>query len=78
MQWEPSIDVRYKPSGWMRFSVRPGLPGGPIRNAYDPRHASGSSGSTGSGVAANFAAVGIGEDTGGSVRGPAAGGALVG
>src|ERR1700686_3164267 len=52
---------------------------GPIRNAYDPRrHASGSSGGTGSGVAANFATVGIGEDTGGSVRGPAAVSNLVG
>jgi hypothetical protein len=38
---------------------------GPIRNAYDPsRNASGSSGGTGAGVAANFAAIGIGEDTG--------------
>jgi amidase len=46
---------------------------GPIRNAYDPRRsASGSSGGTGSGVAANFATIGIGEDTGGSIRGPAA------
>jgi Asp-tRNA(Asn)/Glu-tRNA(Gln) amidotransferase A subunit family amidase len=52
---------------------------GPIRNAYDPRrHASGSSGGTGSGVAANLATVGIGEDTGGSVRGPAAVSNLVG
>ncbi len=52
---------------------------GPIRNAFDPRrHASGSSGGTGAGVAANFATVGIGEDTGGSVRGPAAFGSLVG
>lgn len=52
---------------------------GPIRNAYDPRrHASGSSGGTGSGVTANFATVGIGEDTGGSVRGPASVGSLVG
>jgi amidase len=52
---------------------------GPIRNAYDPRrHASGSSGGTGSGIAANFAAVGIGEDTSGSVRGPAAVSSLVG
>jgi amidase len=46
---------------------------GPIRNAYDPRRsASGSSGGTGSGIAASFATVGIGEDTGGSIRGPAA------
>jgi amidase len=52
---------------------------GPIRNAYDPRRsASGSSGGTGSGIAASFATVGIGEDTGGSVRGPAAVNALVG
>ena len=52
---------------------------GPIRNPYDPRrHPSGSSGGTGAGVAANFATVGIGEDTGGSVRGPAAVGSLVG
>ena len=52
---------------------------GMIRNAYDPsRHASGSSGGTGSGVAANFATVGIAEDTGGSIRGPAAVESLVG
>jgi amidase len=52
---------------------------GPIRNAYDPRRsASGSSGGTASGVAASFATIGIGEDTGGSVRGPAAVNAVVG
>ena len=52
---------------------------GPIRNAYDPkRHSSGSSGGTGSGVSANFATVGIAEDTGGSTRGPAAVNSLVG
>lgn len=52
---------------------------GPIRNAYDPkRHASGSSGGSGSGVAANFATVAIAEDTGGSTRGPAAVNSLVG
>ena len=52
---------------------------GVIRNAYDPRrNASGSSGGTGSGIAANFATVGIGEDTGGSIRGPAAVNSLVG
>jgi len=52
---------------------------GPIRNAYDPkRHASGSSSGTGSGVSANFSTVGIAEDTGGSVRGPASVGGLVG
>ncbi len=52
---------------------------GAVRNAYDPtRSASGSSGGTGSGIAANFATVGIGEDTGGSIRGPAAVNNLVG
>jgi len=52
---------------------------GIVRNAYDPsRAASGSSGGTGSGIAANFATVGIGEDTGGSIRGPASVNNLVG
>jgi len=52
---------------------------GIIRNAYDPtRNPSGSSGGTSSGIAANFGMVGIGEDTGGSVRGPAAVANLVG
>ncbi len=52
---------------------------GPIRNAYDPlRNASGSSGGTGSGIAASFATIGIGEDTGGSIRGPASVNSLVG
>lgn len=52
---------------------------GIIRNAYDPmRNPSGSSGGSASGVAANFGLVGIGEDTGGSVRGPAAVTSLVG
>ena len=52
---------------------------GVVRNAYDPtRIASGSSGGTGAGIAANFATVGIGEDTGGSIRGPAAVNNLVG
>jgi amidase len=52
---------------------------GAVRNPYDPRRsASGSSGGSGAGVAANFATVAIGEDTGGSVRGPAAVNSLVG
>ena len=52
---------------------------GIIRNAYDPRrNPSGSSGGSGSAVAANFGLVGIGEDTGGSIRGPAAVSGLVG
>ena len=52
---------------------------GVIRNAYDPqRNPSGSSGGTGAGVAANLGMIGIGEDTGGSIRGPAAVHSLVG
>ncbi|MCC7055660.1 MAG: hypothetical protein IT355_20480 [Gemmatimonadaceae bacterium] len=56
-----------------------GSAAGVIRNAYDPtRNPSGSSGGSASGVAANFGLVGIGEDTGGSIRGPAAVSSLVG
>jgi amidase len=52
---------------------------GDCHNAYDPAYfASGSSCGTGIGVAASLGAVGIGEDTGGSVRGPASHGSLVG
>ena len=52
---------------------------GAIRNPYDPtRNPSGSSGGSGASVAANFGMVGIGEDTGGSIRGPAAVHSLVG
>ena len=52
---------------------------GVSRNPYDPsRSPSGSSGGTGAGIAANYAVVGIGEDTGGSIRGPASVGSLVG
>ena len=46
---------------------------GPVRNAYDPsRIAGGSSGGTGAAVAARMAPAGLGSDTGGSVRIPAA------
>src|SRR5260370_40506704 len=52
---------------------------GDCHNAYDPRRSpSGSSCGTAVGIAANFAAVGIGEDTGGSIHGPASHGTLVG
>ncbi len=52
---------------------------GVVRNPYDPtRNPSGSSAGTGAGIAANFAVLGVAEDTGGSVRGPAAVGNLVG
>lgn len=52
---------------------------GVIRNAYDPRRtATGSSGGPGVGVTTNLAAVGIGEDTLGSIRNPATAASLVG
>jgi amidase len=45
--------------------------GGQTRNAYDPlRIPGGSSGGTGSGIAATFAQFGLGTDTGGSIRNP--------
>src|SRR5499427_5941311 len=56
-------------------SVLPGF----ARNPYNTLYATGgSSGGTGAALAANFAVVGIGTDTGGSVRMPAAHNALVG
>ena len=52
---------------------------GMTRNPYGlDRHPGGSSGGTGAGVAANFAAVGMGSDTCGSIRVPAAHNNLVG
>src|SRR2546430_541079 len=56
-------------------SVLPGF----ARNPYNTLYATGgSSGGTGAALAANFGVVGIGTDTGGSVRMPAAHNALVG
>ena len=53
--------------------------GGQTRNPYDPtRNPGGSSGGTGAAVAANFAAAGLGTDTCGSIRYPAAHDNLVG
>ncbi|KAB2346450.1 amidase [Actinomadura rudentiformis] len=53
--------------------------GGQTRNPYDPaRHPGGSSGGTGAAVAAAFAPVGMGTDTCGSIRIPAAHNNLVG
>ncbi|HKK23855.1 MAG TPA: amidase, partial [Pseudohaliea sp.] len=52
---------------------------GITRNPYDPgRNPGGSSGGTGAAVAANFAVAGLGSDTCGSIRIPAAHNALVG
>lgn len=56
-------------------SVLPGF----ARNPYNTAFATGgSSGGTGASIAANFASVGIGTDTGGSIRMPSAHNALVG
>lgn len=56
-------------------SVLPGF----SRNPYDPtRVTAGSSGGTGAAVAASFGAVGLGSDTGSSIRGPSSHQALVG
>jgi amidase len=52
---------------------------GQTRNPYAlTRHAGGSSGGTGAAIAANFAAVGMGSDTCGSIRVPASFNSLVG
>ena len=53
--------------------------GGRIRNPHDlARTPSGSSGGTGAAIAASFAQLGIGTDTGGSVRGPSTSNGIVG
>lgn len=52
---------------------------GPMKNPHDPlRTPSGSSGGTGVAVAAWYAPLGIGTDTGGSIRGPSASNGIVG
>ena len=53
--------------------------GGQTRNPYDlTRTAGGSSGGTGAAIAANFAVLGTGSDTGQSIRSPASASSLVG
>ena len=52
---------------------------GTTRNPYNLAHVpAGSSGGTGAGVAANFGTIGLGTDTGNSIRGPSSHNALVG
>jgi len=52
---------------------------GTTKNPYNLEHVpAGSSGGTGAAIAANFGAVGLGIDTGNSIRGPSSHGALVG
>ncbi|MYD85814.1 MAG: glutamyl-tRNA amidotransferase, partial [Acidobacteria bacterium] len=53
--------------------------GGRTRNPHDPtRSPSGSSGGTGAAIAAAYAQVGLGTDTGGSVRGPSTANGIAG
>ena len=53
--------------------------GGPMRNPHDlNRNPSGSSGGTGVAVAASYGQLGIGTDTGGSVRGPTSANGIAG
>ena len=53
--------------------------GGQTRNPHDPtRTPSGSSGGTGVAVAAGYATIGLGTDTGGSIRGPSTSNGIVG
>lgn len=53
--------------------------GGQVRNPYDlTRSAGGSSGGTGAAIAADFAVLGTGSDTGQSIRSPASANCLVG
>ncbi len=53
--------------------------GGQTLNPHDPRrHPAGSSGGTGAGLAAWFSPIGLGSDTGGSIRGPASANGIVG
>jgi amidase len=53
--------------------------GGQTRNPHDPeRTPSGSSGGTGAAIAAGYATLGLGTDTGGSVRGPSTSNGIVG
>jgi amidase len=62
-------------TSWFAYSSKSGT----TRNPYDlARDPGGSSSGTGAAVAANFAAVGIGEDTGGSIRVPSSFNSLVG
>ncbi|MBO7748542.1 amidase [Paenibacillus sp. MWE-103] len=54
-------------AGWFSFSSMTGH----TKNPYDlERESGGSSAGTGAGIAANFGLIGIGEDTGGSIRLP--------
>jgi amidase len=64
-----------RPNGRDGFSTG----GGQTRNPHNLDHGpAGSSGGTGAAIAANFALIGFGSDTGGSIRGPSAANGIVG
>lgn len=62
-------------TSWFGYSSQVGTTKNPYDLAHDP---GGSSGGTGAAVAANLGALGVGEDTGGSIRVPASFNNLVG
>ncbi len=62
-------------TSWFSYSSKSGTTKNPYDLAHDP---GGSSGGTGAAVAANLSAIGLGEDTGGSIRLPSAFDNLVG
>lgn len=62
-------------TSWFGYSSKSGVTKNPYNPAHDP---GGSSSGTGAAVAANLGAVGLGEDTGGSIRLPASFDNLVG
>lgn len=70
------------PDDWVKRGTVPGgfsSAGGQTRNPHDlDRSPGGSSGGTGAAIAAVFAQVGLGTDTGGSIRGPASFNGIVG
>lgn len=62
-------------TSWFAYSSSGGITKNPYSTDRDP---GGSSSGTGAGIAANFGVVGVGEDTGGSIRVPASFNNLVG
>ena len=62
-------------TSWFGYSSKAGTTKNPYDLAHDP---GGSSGGTGAAVAANLGAIGVGEDTGGSIRVPSSFNNLVG
>jgi hypothetical protein len=72
-----NVDSRKNDHGRICFRVL-GIRFGVVRNAYDPRRTPAVPLTVLLPDSVNFAGLGIGEDTGGSIRGPVAGNSLVG